>query len=155
MLVSIRDRIFHEPAHVVIAWEIVVKTGTRRRECVAAAERRIHQSPGPDALLHRVPELVAAIGLNPLYSRFAAAPPLHHALNGFKTVKVVAVDATVTDAESFPNARAKRHLDGWKAPGHRQARSGHVREAHLTRGVVHLASPVPIPRQVLVVKHRD
>src|SRR5207247_5539920 len=40
------------------------------------------------------------------------------------------------------------------APGYRQARPCHEGKSHAPRRVVHLARPVPIPRQVLVVEDR-
>ena len=53
----------------------------------------------PDAFAQRLPELVAAIRLDPLHAGLAAAPPLHHALDGLQAVEIVAVHAAVADAQ--------------------------------------------------------
>ncbi len=66
----------------------------------------------PDALAQRFPELFAAVSLHPFDAGFAAAAPLHHALDRFEAVKIVTVDAAVADAQSFADVRAQRHFHG-------------------------------------------
>ena len=143
VLVAVGDGVRREAAHLVDRREDVVEAGAGGHERVAAAQRRVHQRLGPDAFAQRLPELVAAIGLDPFDAGLAAAAPLDHALDGLEAVKIVAIDAAVADAERLADARAERHLDLRSAPRHGQARSRHEREFHLARRVVHLASPSP------------
>src|SRR5206468_1677094 len=76
------------------------------------------------------------------------------ALQCFESVEIVAVHTAIADANRFADSRPERHLDRRRAPGHRETGAGHESEAQSARSVVHLARPVPIPRQVLVVEDR-
>src|SRR5262249_48881882 len=101
-----------------------------------------------------IPEPVATICLDPLHAGLASAPALHHALDRFQPVEVVAIHPAVTDAEGFADARAERHLDLRCAPRDGQARTRPERELQLARRVVHSARPLPVPREVLIVEER-
>ena len=101
MLVVVGNRIGHQGPHLFDGGKHVGEGGTSRRYGGAAAQRRFDQGLRPQSLPMRLPEAVAAIGLQPLDTGFAALAPLHHALDGFQAVEIVAGHATVTDGDSF------------------------------------------------------
>ena len=81
-------------------------------------------------------------------------PALDHALQGFEGVEVVAVDAADGDADRLVDPGAQGHVDRGGAPGDRERGAGHEGEPQLPGGVVHLARPLPVPGEVLVVEDR-
>ena len=104
MLVAIGDRIPHQRLHVFRGRKDVVEARARRFQRMAAAQRGFDEILRPDAFLVCLPEVLAAIGLQPLDAGLAAAPALDHALHRLETVEVVAVDAAVADADRLANA---------------------------------------------------
>ena len=152
MFVDVGDGLFAELFHLVDGGEGIVEAGARLLERVAAREAGVHQLARPDAVVERLPKLLALIGLQPLDTRLAALAAFDHALHRFEPVVVVAVDTAVADADGFFDLGAQGHFDRGRAPGDGQRRAGHKGKAHLLRNIVHLLTPVPIPREVLVVK---
>jgi hypothetical protein len=132
----------------------VIEALSRRRQGVAPAQRGVDEILGPDPFLVRLPESIAPVRLNPSDSGLAALAPFDHALDGLETVKVVTVNAPVTDTHRFADSASERHLDRRRSPGDGQARSGHQREPQLPGRVVHLLRPLPLPRQMFVVEDR-
>src|SRR5881396_3923036 len=110
VLVTIGHRVPDEPPHVVFGREVVVETLSRWPQRVAAAKGGLHQVLRPDTLLVCLPELVAAVCLQPLYTGLATPAALHHALYGFEAVEVVTIHSAVADAHRFPDPRPKRHF---------------------------------------------
>ncbi len=126
MFVTIRDRVPGQALHIFEGGEGVVEAGARRGQRMATAQRRVHQLARPDAVAEGLPEFIAAIGLQPLDSGFSASAALHHALDCFEPVEIVAVDTAVTHAQGFGDAGVMRELEGGNPPGDRQAGARHV-----------------------------
>ena len=154
VLVVVGDGILHEAFHLVDGRERVVEAAARRGQGVAAAQRRLEQVAGPEPVAVRLPETVAAERLEPAHTGLAPLPALDHALQGFEGVEVVAVDPADADADRLVYPGGQGHVDRRGAPGDREGGAGHESESHLPGGVVHLARPLPVPREVLVVEDR-
>ena len=123
MLIVISDRIFHQPPHIVKAWENVVEAGPRRGQRVAAAQRRVKQPLRPHSAAHRFPELVPAIGLKPRDAGLPALAAFQHTLQCFEAMEIVAVHAAVADvtaslqlALSGISTDGMRHVTGRLEP---------------------------------------
>ena len=151
----VSDRISCQILHLLQGWIDAGEALPAVPERLAAAQRGLEQRRRPDSLLVRFPEVLAPICLQPLDSRLPALAPFHHALHGFQGMDIVAVHIAIGDAHRLADASPQRHLHLRHPPRHRQARSGHEREAHLARRVVHLFRPLPIPGEVLIVEIRN
>src|SRR5271169_721522 len=107
----------------------------------------------PDVFLISLPEVLPTVSLHPLHPGLASVAPLHHALNGFQAVEIVAVHAAIADTQCLVDLRAPWHLDRRCTPCHRQAGTCHEWEAHAAGSLVHLLRPIPVPGKMLVAKH--
>ena len=98
-----------------------MKVALAGRQGGTAAQRRFDQRLRPHALLPGCPEAVAAIGLQPLDSGFAALAALHHAVDGLQAMEIVAAHAAVADGDRFVRGGAQGELHRGDSPGDRQA----------------------------------
>src|SRR5207248_2988510 len=71
----------------------------------------IPASLGPGAGLQRLPDVVAADGVQGHDAAFAPLAPFDHALYRFQAVEVIAVHAAAADAQRFLYFRAQRHVE--------------------------------------------
>ena len=112
VLVAVGDGILAPAAACRRRGKIVVEAFARRASACGCGTARPPSAPrGQTPSSMRLPEIVAAIGLHPLHAGLAALAPLHHALDRFERVEIVAVDAAVADAHRLADPRAERHLD--------------------------------------------
>ncbi len=115
-------------------------------------ERRVPAARFPRAGLHAPPDVVAADRLHGGHAGLSAAAALDHALNRFEHVEVVAVDVAVADRQHFGGFSAEGKVDFGQPSRHGKRRAGHEGKAQLPGRLDHLAGPVPLPREVLVVE---
>ena len=86
---------------------------------------------------------------------FSSPPPLDHALHRLKPVKAVAVGpAAGADHHGLFHLGARGNLQRGKAPGHRNAGTGHQCKVQFPGRFHHLLGPFPFPGKMLVVEHR-
>src|SRR4051794_26341261 len=67
-------------------------------------------------------------------------------------MKVIAVNAAVTDGHSFFHSCILWHFHRGNPPCDRQTRASQEREFHRARCVVHLFRPFPFPGEMLVIE---
>src|SRR5579862_2046965 len=101
---------------------------------------------------HASPDVVTANGLYSDDAGFSAAAALDHALNRFQNVKVIAVDPSRSHGEHFLGLAPVRKVDCREPPRDGNRGTGHQRKSKMPRRVDHVAGPVPIPREMLVVE---
>ena len=154
MLVLVGPGLGDLGAHLVDGGKGVVEAGTGRGELVAAAEAGREELGRPQTVGVGLPEIVAAISLEPFDTRLAAFAPFDHGLDGLQRVDIAAVVPAAGHAHRLRDLSAQRHVDRGHAPGDRQRRAGHKGKAQFHGSIVHLARPIPVPRQVLVVEYR-
>ena len=100
-----------------------------------------------------VPHAGTAQGGQRLDPRLAPLAAIDQALERFKTMKIVTVDPAIAHTNGFTELGPKRQVNRRQSPCDRKRRSRHERKPIVRAVSTMLFGPVPVPRQMLVVKN--